>query len=90
MIVTKQYIAKQLLGYMTHQSSLSQLVSWSENAILEGGFEPGSEPEIRNVLGKLGLADVNNFGLLWEDCEQLMAQLGYKMKIEAALAQPNE
>ena len=52
---------------------------------MEGGFEPGSESEIRTVLGKLGLADVNNFGLLWEDCEQLMGQLGYKMKIEAAL-----
>ena len=85
MIVTKQYIAKQLLAYMAHQLSLAQLVSWAENAIMEGGFEPGSESEIRTALGKLGLADVNNFGLLWEDCEQLMGQLGYKMKIEAAL-----
>lgn len=50
-----------------------------------GGFEPDSEGDIRMVLGKLGVADVNNFGLLWEDCEELMAQLGYKMKVEAAL-----
>ena len=85
MIITKQSIAKQLLAYMTHQLSLAQLVSWAETAIMEGGFEPGSESEIRQVLGKLGLADVNNFGMLWEDCEQLMGQLGYKMKIEAAL-----
>jgi hypothetical protein len=85
MIITKQYIAKQLLAYMTHELNLAQLVSWAENAILEGGFEPGSEPEVRSVLGKLGLADIKNFGLLWEDCEQLMAQLGYKMKIEASL-----
>ncbi len=85
MIVTKQYIARQILAYMSHQLSLSQLVDWSENALMAGGFEPGSESEIRNVLGKLGVADVNNFGLLWEDCEQLMAQLGYKMKVEAAL-----
>lgn len=85
MILTKQFVAQQLLAYMSHQLSLAQLVHWAESAILEGGFEPGSEVEIRNVLGKLGLADVNNFGLLWEDCEQLMLQLGYKMKIEAAL-----
>jgi hypothetical protein len=85
MIITKQYVAKQLLAYMTHQLSLSQLVNWAENSILEGGFEPGSEREIRGVLSKLGLADVNNFGLLWEDCEQLMGQLGYRIKIEADL-----
>ena len=85
MIVTKQYIAKQILAYMTHQLSLAQLVGWAENAIMEGGFEPGNESDIRTVLSKLGLADVNNFGLLWEDCEQLMGQLGYKMKVEAAL-----
>ena len=85
MMITKQYIAKQFLAYMTHQLSLAQLVSWAENAIMEGEFEPRSESEIRTVLSKLGLADVNNFGLLWEDCEQFMGQLGYKMKIEAAL-----
>lgn len=85
MIITKQFIAKQLLAYMSHQLSLSQLVSWAESAIVEGGFEPGSEKEIRTVLGKLGVADVDQFGLLWEDCEELMNQLGYKMKVEAAL-----
>jgi hypothetical protein len=85
MVLTKQQIAQQLLAYMSHHLTLAQLVSWAENALMEGGFEPGSESEIRKVLGKLGLADVNNFGLLWEDCEQLMTQLGYKMKVEAAL-----
>ncbi len=38
MIITKQFIAKQLLAYMTHQLSIGQLISWSENAIMEGGF----------------------------------------------------
>jgi hypothetical protein len=85
MILTRQHIAQQLLAYMSHHQTLTQLVSWAENAIQEGGFEPGSENAIKQVLGKLGVADVNNFGLLWEDCENLMGQLGYKMKVEAAL-----
>lgn len=84
-MITKQAAAQQLLAYMSHQSTLLQLVDWAENALMEGGFEAGSEATIRNVLAKLGLADVNNFGLLWEDCEDLMLQLGYRMKIEAAL-----
>lgn len=84
-MITKQAVAMRLLAYMKHEINLSQLVTWAEDAIMQGGFEPGSEEEIKIVLGKLGLADVNNFGLLWEDCEQLMAQLGYKVKVEAAL-----
>jgi hypothetical protein len=84
-MVTKQAVAKQLLDYMKHEISLAQLVAWAENSIFEGGFEPESETAIRNVVGKLGVADVNNFGLLWEDCEDLMLQLGYKVKVEAAL-----
>ncbi len=84
-MVTKQVVAKQLLDYMKHEISLAQLVAWAENSIFEGGFEPDSEMILRNVVGKLGVADVNNFGLLWEDCEDLMLQLGYKVKVEAAL-----
>ena len=84
-MITKQHIAMRLLAYMKHEINLSQLVNWAENAIMDGGFELGSESEIKKVLGKLGVADVNNFGLLWEDCEQLMAQLGYKVNVEAAL-----
>jgi hypothetical protein len=60
---------------MNHQITLVQLVDWAENKLMQGGFESGSEAIIKNVLAKLGLADVNNFGLLWEDCENLMLQL---------------
>lgn len=84
-MITKQYVARQLLAYMSHQISLADLVTWAENSIMDGGFEPSSEVEIRQVLGILGVANVSDFGLLWEDCEQLMLLLGYKMKVEAAL-----
>jgi len=40
---------------------------------------------VRNTLGRLGTADGASFGLLWEDCEQLMESLGYQVKVEAAL-----
>jgi hypothetical protein len=84
-MLTRQVVAKQLLDYMKHEISLAQLIAWAENSIFEGSFEPENETVIRNVVGKLGVADVNNFGLLWEDCEDLMKQLGYKVKVEAAL-----
>ena len=84
-MITNKMIADQLIAYLTHQISLVQLVDWAETKIIEGGFETNHEKTIRDSLGKIGLADVNQFGLLWEDCEQLMTQLGYKLKIEADL-----
>ena len=85
MMITKHTVVNQLLAYMSHQLTLAQLVDWAEIAIMTGELELENESVIMNTLAKLGLADVNNFGLLWEDCEQLMFQLGYKMKVEAAL-----
>ena len=37
-----------------------------------------------NVVRRLGLADVRAFGLAWDDCEQLLARLGYKAKVEVS------
>jgi hypothetical protein len=37
---------------------------------------------IRDVVARLGLADVRAFGLTWEDCEQFFNQLGYAARIE--------
>ena len=71
---------------MQHKLSLIELIGWAEDAIMEGGFEPGHEETLRNALGKLGAADADSFGLLWEDCQQLIQSLGYEVKVEAALA----
>jgi hypothetical protein len=34
----------------------------------------------------LGVADVRAFGLAWEDCEQLLRQLGYSPRVEIIAA----
>jgi hypothetical protein len=83
-MITTQYIAQQLVSYLNHQISFDQLVHWSEQNLLEGGFEPGQETAIREALGRLAAADAEGFGLLWEDCDELMHLLGYKLKIDAA------
>jgi len=46
----------------------------------------GEDPEIiRDILARLGLADVREFGLYWEDCDSMMRKLGYVLKIDAGL-----
>lgn len=84
-MITKQLVAKELLRYMNHHISLAELVAWAENTIMEGGFEENAISEIRNALGLLAAADAEGFGLLWEDCEAIMQQLGYHIEVEAKL-----
>lgn len=84
-MITRQIVADHLLHYLHHKISLKNLVEWSEEQILMGGYETGYEEVIRNALGHLAAADHHAFGLLWEDCEQIMTSLGYKLNIEAAL-----
>ncbi len=80
-IITRQTVADKLAAYLQHELSLSTLVSWAETVIMEGEFESKHFGEIREVVARLGVADVRAFGLTWEDCEQLLKQLGYSAHI---------
>jgi hypothetical protein len=85
-MITKQETASKIMAYLQHQIGLTQLVNWAENVIAEDELEKGEEPVLMEVLSLLGLADVKSFGLNWEDCESIMNKLGYKIRVEAALA----
>ena len=86
MNVTKKIAGKKILNYLQHKISLNELVGWAENAIMKSDFEKNEAKALREVLGRIGLADVKMFGLTWEESEKLMRKLGYKMKIQASLA----
>ena len=85
MTITKQQLAVNLLSYLQHKIPLEELVDWAENALMEGNIHDEDADVIRNVLAKLGLADVKTFGLYWEDCVDIMKSLGYTLKIDAGL-----
>ncbi len=38
--------------------------------------------DVAGVIGRLGLADVREFGLSWEDLEELLAALGYQARVD--------
>jgi ABC-type transport system involved in cytochrome c biogenesis ATPase subunit len=85
MIITKQQLAVNLLNYLQHKTSLEELVAWAENAFMEGEIQDEDSDTIRDILARLGLADVKTFGLYWEDCDNMMKKLGYNLKIDAGL-----
>lgn len=85
-MITKQLVAQKILAYLHHELPLDQLVNWAENALMDGPFHPADAELLTDVLGRVGLADAENFGLLWEDCEAFMRRLGYELRVEAKLA----
>lgn len=49
---------------------------------MEGAFAEDDALVLRNVVARLGVADVRAFGLTWEDCEGLLQQLGYAARVD--------
>lgn len=82
MIITKKVVAEKILDYLHHKITLSRLVDWAENSMMDAEFEDKDFDLINDIVSKLGLADVKSFGLLWEDCEKYLNQLGYKVSVE--------
>ena len=79
--VTCESVAKKLAAYLHHDLSLSALADWAESALMSDDFDPAHLTTIRDAVARIGAADVRTFGLAWEDCEQLLSQLGYSAQI---------
>lgn len=49
--------------------------------MMEGEFDLKDAVVLRDVVARLGVADVRAFGLTWEDCEDLLSRLGYSARV---------
>ena len=85
-MITKQIVAEKIAAYLRHDISLVELVSWAEDAMMDGEFAEADTNAIVEAVARLGVADVRAFGLTWEDCEQLLRQLGYSARVEIVAA----
>ena len=86
MTITKQTVAEKIASYLRHDISLADLVSWAEDAMMDGEFDENEAATISDAVSRLGVADVRAFGLTWEDCEQLLWQLGYTARVDIVAA----
>src|SRR5262245_31436707 len=73
-----QVIAK-LGEYFGRRLTLAGLVDWAERAMMAGEFD--GDAALRDVVARLGVADVRDFGLTWADCEAMLDRLGYRAEI---------
>jgi hypothetical protein len=86
MAITKQTVVNKLAAYLRHEISLADLVNWAEDAMMQREFAENDMDVVSSVVARLGLADVREFGLTWEDCEQLLRQLGYAARVDIVAA----
>ncbi|MBM4030640.1 MAG: hypothetical protein FJ291_02520 [Planctomycetes bacterium] len=81
MLTDKRAVAAKLTAYLEHEIAPEELVDWAEQAMMDGEFAEADCPVVRDVVSRLGLADVRAFGLLWEDCEEMLRQLGFGVRL---------
>ncbi len=79
MIVTRRTLAQKLTDYLLHHTTFSDLVDWAELVMMDAEFEDQHFELIREIVTRLGVADVRAFGMTWEDCEEFLSKLGYRI-----------
>ena len=85
-MITRQIVAQKIAAWLHHEIDLETLVSWAETAMMEESFAEHDAAVLASIIGRLGTADVRSFGLTWEECEQLLKQLGYTAHVEITAA----
>ena len=85
-MITREAVATRLRDYLQHRITRVALVEWAEHAMLDEEFDEHDLETTRDVTARLGLADVREFGLSWEDCEGYLSRLGYRTKVDVVRA----
>ena len=82
--VTSMDVVSQLTSHVKHKVTVDELVGWAEEAMMGAEFDEDDYEAIRDIMSRLGVADVRAFGLTWEDCEQFLGRLGCTVHVEVA------
>jgi len=81
-LITREVVAEQLTAYLNRRISLTKLADWAEDTLCEGELDEQDSELLRDILARVGLADVREFGLSWDDCYTFLFQLGYTVQVK--------
>jgi hypothetical protein len=85
-MITTETAASKIASYLHHEITTAQLVDWAEDALMDEEFAESDASLLARVLARLGLADVRDFGLTWDDCDELLHQLGFAAHVDIVAA----
>ncbi len=83
-MITRETVRNKIVEHLNRGITLAQLVDWAEDVMNEGDLDPRDAPTLSDIIARLGAADVEGFGLSWDDCYDFLSRLGYKAKVMAA------
>jgi hypothetical protein len=75
-----------MTAYLKHKISRDELADWAARAMMEEDFDPRDVDTLSDIVARIGLADVQNFDLTWEDCESFLSRLGYRVELQVSPA----
>jgi hypothetical protein len=84
MKITRQIVAGKIADYLHGKVSQAELVDWAEHAMMEADVDESDTEVLSEIVGRLGLADVAEFGLRWQDCEEFLRRLGYRATVKVS------
>ncbi len=84
-MIERETVARRIEAWLRHVITLDELVDWAERALMDEEF-PEGDAVLPVVVARLGTADIREFGLTWDDCENLLAQLGYTAHVDISAA----
>jgi hypothetical protein len=84
MKITRQTVADKIADYLHGKVSQAELVDWAEHAMMDADFDEADTEVLSEIVGRLGLADVAEFGLRWQDCEEFLRRLGYRATVNVS------
>ena len=85
-MINRETVRDKLMAYLNRHLTLADLVDWAEDALLDDEIDEGDATVLRDIVGRIGVADVREFGLTWEDCYDFLARLGYIVEVKAVPA----
>jgi hypothetical protein len=66
MKITRQIVADKIADYLHGKISQTELVDWAERAMMDADFDETDTELLTDVVGRLGLVDIAEFGLCWQ------------------------
>ncbi|MCC7164522.1 MAG: hypothetical protein IT331_18660 [Anaerolineae bacterium] len=85
-MITRETIGKQLRAYLNSELSFAQLVDWTETAMVDDEMEEGYDRMLFDMLARIGVADVKEFELSWQDIVDMLDKLGYRANVALTAA----
>lgn len=81
-MITKETVMQRTQDYLLLKISLRSLIEWAEDSFMQADFDEKDATIISDILSKIGVSNVKNFGIQWDEWNEFLSKLGYEIRIE--------